>query len=89
LTNPEAMTDAAIHAELRHLGVTERLLNIVVRELNIARERAEQDGGDPEKATWAVLRRNIMALPDNTLTRRGDLFVTLMNRQAEEYGEAA
>jgi hypothetical protein len=92
----QTMTLAEIRAELRRMGVTDRYVSSVLRELAVVQERvlsAEQKPGAPPldvaRANFNVLRAHGMALRDYTLTRKGELFVELADRESEEQAIAA
>jgi hypothetical protein len=87
---PEDMTLAELRAELRSMGVTERLMTLVQREMRAAEERVvppSANGGvkyDPLRAQLFVLKANGMANPDLSLNRKGMLFITLTTREEIE-----
>ena len=96
MKNPEDMTLAELRTELRQMGVTEKLMALVRREMEAAEERAvaaSKKAGDakgkydPLRAQLFVLKANGMTNPDLSLNRKGLLFVTLTTR--EEIEEAA
>jgi hypothetical protein len=93
MKQPEDMTLAEIRAELRQMGVTERLTKLVLREMAAAEERvtklkgAEKAKYDPLRAQLYVLKANGMTNPDLSLNRKGTLFITLTTR--EEIEQAA
>jgi hypothetical protein len=90
MKEPEEMTLAELRAELRSMGVTERLAALVHREMRAAEERVvapAADGGtkyDPLRAQLFVLKANGMANPDLSLNRKGMLFITLTTREEIE-----
>jgi hypothetical protein len=88
MKRPEEMTLAEIRAELRQVGVTERLIALVQREMNAAEQRvvttAPNGSGpkyDPLRAQLFVLKANGMTNPDLSLNRKGELLVTLITRE--------
>jgi hypothetical protein len=96
MKNPEDMTLAELRTELRQMGVTDKLMALVRREMEAAEERAvaasKKTGDakgkyDPLRAQLFVLKANGMTNPDLSLNRKGLLFVTLTTR--EEIEEAA
>jgi hypothetical protein len=91
MKRPEDMSLAELRAELRELGVTERLMTLIAREMTAAEERAAtapKDQGkakyDPLRAQLFVLKANGMTKPDLSLNRKGELFVTLTTREEIE-----
>jgi len=81
----------AIRAELRGMGVTERLMKLVLREMAAAEERVAQKPKmrdepryDPLRAQLYVLKANGMTNPDLSLNRKGKLFITLTTREEVE-----
>jgi hypothetical protein len=93
MKQPEEMTLAEIRAELRQMGVTDRLTKLVLREMAAAEERVNKLKGpemakyDPLRAQLYVLKANGMTNPDLSLNRKGTLFITLTTR--EEIEQAA
>jgi hypothetical protein len=94
MKEPEEMDLAEIREELRQMGVTERLMKLVLREMAAAEERIEHMKGksdkgkyDPLRAQLFVLKANGMTNPDLSLNRKGKLFITLTTR--EEIEQAA
>jgi hypothetical protein len=91
MKRPEEMTLEEMRAELRELGVTERLMALIAREMAAAEERAAtmpKTAGkpkyDPLRAQLFVLKANGMTKPDLSLNRKGELFVTLTTREEIE-----
>jgi hypothetical protein len=90
MKEPEEMSLAELRAELRSMGVTERLAALVQREMQAAEERVvapAANGGakyDPLRAQLFVLKANGMANPDLSLNRKGTLFITLTTREEIE-----
>ena len=94
MKQPEEMTAAEIRAELRRMGVSDRLVSLILREMAATEERVAAAAGkrgeakyDPLRAQLYVLKANGMANPDLTLNRKGKLFLALTTR--EEAEEAA
>jgi hypothetical protein len=82
MKKPEDMTLAEIRTELRQIGVTERLITLVQREMTAAEQRVTTDAKyDPLRAQLFVLKANGMANPDLSLNRKGELVVTLITRE--------
>jgi len=83
----EAMTTAELRAELRSLGVTERLGTLILREMGEAERRIEkaqaatQGKYDPLRAQLFVLKAHGMTNPDLSLNRKGQLFIALTTRE--------
>src|SRR5271169_5108562 len=95
MKEPEQMSIADIRAELRAMGVTERLGTLILREMGEAERRielAKQDSRDskydPLRAQLYVLKTHGMTGADMSLNRKGSLFIQLTTR-AEEEGPAA
>ena len=94
MKEPEDMTIAEMRAELRAMGVTERLSLLILREMGEAERRIEQaqkrkEGNyDPLRAQLFVLKTHGMTNADLTLNRKGLLFIQLTTRD-EEPGPAA
>jgi hypothetical protein len=90
MKRPEDMSLAELRAELRELGVTERLMTLIAREMTAAEERAAtapevgKAKYDPLRAQLFVLKANGMTKPDLSLNRKGELFVTLTTREEIE-----
>jgi hypothetical protein len=90
MKRPEDMTLEELRTELRELGVTERLLKLVQREMAAAEQRAlaprkpGEKKYDPLRAQLFVLKANGMTTPDLSLNRKGELFVTLTTREEIE-----
>ena len=98
MKEPEAMSLAEIRAELQRMGVTQRYISFVLRELAVIEDRVrnpehgrgkEQPQYDVTMAHFNVLRQHGMASRDLTLNRKGQLFVELANRELEEEERAA
>jgi hypothetical protein len=94
MKEPEEMSIAELRAELRAMGVTERLTTLILREMGEAERRIEQAkksthaNYDPLRAQLYVLKTHGMTNPDLSLNRKGKLFIQLTTR-AEEIGPAA
>jgi hypothetical protein len=94
MKEPEEMSIAELRAELRAMGVTERLTTLILREMGEAERRIEQakksthEKCDPRRAQLYVLKTHGMTNPDLSLNRKGKLFIQLTTR-AEEIGPAA
>jgi hypothetical protein len=95
MKEPEQMTVAEIRAELRAMGVTERLGTLILREMGEAEQRIERakKGSrdtkyDPLRAQLYVLKTHGMTNADLSLNRKGGLFIQLTTR-AEESGPSA
>ena len=93
MKKPEEMSLAELRSELRQIGVTDRLIALIRREMEAAEERvataATRAGGakakyDPLRAQLFVLKANGMTDPDLTLNRKGMLFITLTTREEIE-----
>ena len=91
MKEPEEMTLAELRTELRQMGVTERLMSLILREMGAAEQRVQkaakrEDGGkyDPLRAQLFVLKANGMTNPDLSLNRKGKLFITLTTREQIE-----
>lgn len=87
----QTMSLDAIRAELREMGVSERLMKLILREMAAAEERVaqkpknrEEPRYDPLRAQLFVLKANGMTNPDLTLNRKGMLFITLTTREEME-----
>jgi hypothetical protein len=87
----EKMSIAEIRTELRQMGVTEKLMKLILREMAAAEKRIEQDTKkpgrsqyDPVRAQLYVLKANGMTNPDLTLNRKGMLFIALTTREASD-----
>jgi len=98
MNEPEAMSLADIRAELQRMGVTQRYISFVLRELAVIEDRvrnAAAGRGEPKPqydvttAHFNVLRQHGMASRDFELNRKGRLFVELANRELEEAEQAA
>jgi hypothetical protein len=95
MKEPEDMTIADMRAELRAMGVTERLSLLILREMGEAERRIEQaqKGGnkgkyDPLRAQLYILKAHGMTNPDLSLNRKGKLFIQMTTRE-EEMGPSA
>lgn len=95
MKEPEEMTLAEMRAELRAMGVTERLSQLVLREMGEAERRIEQaqkteNRGkyNPLRAQLYVLKAHGMTNPDLSLNRKGKLFIQVTTRD-EEMGPSA
>jgi len=95
MKEPEQMTIAEIRAELRAMGVSERLGTLILREMGEAEQRIERakKGSrdvkyDPLRAQLYVLKTHGMTNADLSLNRKGNLFIQLTTR-AEEPGPTA
>jgi hypothetical protein len=87
MREPEQMTIAEIRAELRAMGVTERLGTLILREMGEAEQRIERakKGSrdakyDPLRAQLYVLKTHGMTNADLSLNRKGNLFIQLTTR---------
>jgi hypothetical protein len=90
MKEPEEMTLAEMRAELRAMGVTERLSQLVLREMGEAErriEQAQQTGNrgkyNPLRAQLYVLKAHGMTNPDLSLNRKGNLFIQVTTREQE------
>jgi hypothetical protein len=88
MKEPEEMTLAELRAELREMGVTERLASLILREMGEAEgrlEQAQKRGGtakyDPLRAQLFVLKSHGMATPALALNRKGKIFIALTTRE--------
>ena len=95
MKEPEKMSVADIRAELRAMGVTERLGTLILREMGEAERRIElamkgtrDTKYDPLRAQLYVLKTHGMTNADLSLNRKGSLFIQLTTR-AEDTGPAA
>ena len=92
MKQPEEMSLAELRAELRQMGVTDRLTALVRGEMQSAEQRVVTSAGtgsakqkyDPLRAQLFVLKANGMTNPDLSLNRKGKLFVTLTTREEIE-----
>jgi hypothetical protein len=91
MKRPDEMTLDELRSELRQLGVTERLMTLIQREMAQAEQRAATAKNvpgkpkyDPLRAQLFVLKANGMTKPDLGLNRKGELFVTLTTREEIE-----
>jgi hypothetical protein len=90
MTEPEEMSLAELRAELRELGVSERLTALIEREMGAAERRVQESavGGaagkakyDPLRAQLFVLKAHGMTNPDLSLNRKGRLFISFTTLQ--------
>ncbi|HUK58438.1 MAG TPA: hypothetical protein VLV50_04345 [Stellaceae bacterium] len=87
MKEPEEMTIAEMRAELRAMGVTERLSLLILREMGEAERRIEQAQKgqkgkyDPLRAQLYILKAHGMTNPDLSLNRKGKLFIQLTTRE--------
>jgi hypothetical protein len=94
MQKPEEMSLPEIRTELRQMGVTERLISLILREMAAAEQRvtaasSKRGSGpkpqyDPLRAQLFVLKANGMTNPDLSLNRKGKLFITLTTREEIE-----
>ena len=90
MKEPEEMSVSELRAELRAMGVTERLSSLILREMGEAEQRIEkarrhnQAKYDPLKAQLYVLKTHGMTNTDLSLNRKGRLFIQLSTREDEE-----
>jgi hypothetical protein len=86
MKQPEDMSLSELRAELRELGVTERLSALILREMGaadrrvqetIARGQAGKTKLDPLRAQLFVLKAHGMTNPDLSVNRKGRLFISL------------
>ena len=96
MKQPEEMTLAEIRVELRRMGVTERLVTLILREMGAAEQRIQEmmkksrDAKyDPLRAQLFVLKAHGMRNADLTLNRKGQLFIALTTREDTELSESA
>lgn len=90
MKEPEEMSVPELRAELRAMGVTERLASLILREMGEAEHRIEKArrGGnqgkyDPLRAQLYVLKTHGMTNPDLSLNRKGRMFIQLTTREEE------
>ncbi len=88
MKEPEDLTIAELRADLRSMGVTDRLASLILREMGEAERRIDEaqkkNGGgkyDPLRAQFFVLKSHGMTNPDLTLNRKGRLFIALSTRE--------
>ncbi|HUZ71693.1 MAG TPA: hypothetical protein VMU87_01800 [Stellaceae bacterium] len=88
MKEPEEMTLAELRAELRAMGVTDRLTSLILREMGEAERRlelAQKRGGnakyDPLRAQLFVLKSHGMTTPALDLNRKGKLFIAITTRE--------
>ena len=91
MKEPDEMSVAEIRAELRAMGVTERLGSLILREMGEAEQRIEQSKTngrdakyDPLRAQLFILKSHGMTTPDLALNRKGKLFIALTTREDQE-----
>jgi hypothetical protein len=91
MKQPEDMSVAELRAELREMGVTERLMSLILREMGEAEQRLEkaQTNGrdakyDPLRAQLFILKSHGMTTPDLALNRKGKLFIALTTREDQQ-----
>jgi hypothetical protein len=91
MKQPEEMELDDIRAELRRMGVTDRLVTLILREMAATEERIAKSAGrgakekyDPVRAQLFVLKANGMTNPDLSLNRKGKLFIALATREERE-----
>jgi hypothetical protein len=91
MKQPEEMNVAELRAELRAMGVTERLMSLILREMGEAEQRLEQAQSatrdakyDPLRAQLFILKSHGMTTPDLALNRKGKLFIALTTREDEQ-----
>jgi hypothetical protein len=96
MKQPEDMTLAEIRVELRRMGVTERLVTLILREMGAAEQRIQETMKksrdakyDPLRAQLFVLKAHGMTNADLSLNRKGQLFIHLTTRQDTELSESA
>lgn len=94
MKEPEEMSLQELRAELRAIGVTERLASLILREMGEAEHRIEQAQRrtqgkyDPLRAQLYVLKTHGMTNPDLSLNRKGKLFIQFTTRE-EQAGPSA
>jgi hypothetical protein len=88
MKEPEDMSVAELRAELRAMGVSERLASLILREMGEAEQRIEQAQStsgdakyDPLRAQLFVLKSHGMTGSDLALNRKGKLFIALTTRE--------
>jgi hypothetical protein len=90
MKQPEEMTLPELRAELRELGVSERLTALILREMGAADRRIQETLAhdparkakyDPLRAQLFVLKAHGMTNPDLTLNRKGRLFISFTTLQ--------
>ena len=87
MKEPEEMTIAELRAELRAMGVSERLGTLILREMGEAERRIElakkktHANYDPLRAQLYVLKTHGMTNQDLSLNRKGNLFIQLTTRE--------
>jgi hypothetical protein len=93
MKQPEEMTIGELRTELRQMGVTERLVTLILREMGAAEQRIQKamktsrDAKvkyDPLRAQLYVLKAHGMTNPDLSLNRKGKMFITLTTREEIE-----
>ncbi|MGH7087477.1 MAG: hypothetical protein ACREFQ_01100 [Stellaceae bacterium] len=89
MKEPEEMSLPELRAELRAMGVTERLTSLILREMGEAEHRIErarrgnQGKYDPLRAQLYVLKTHGMTNPDLYLNRKGRMFIQLTTREED------
>jgi hypothetical protein len=96
MKEPEDLSIAELRADLRSMGVTERLQSLILREMGEAeqriREAQKKNRGakyDPLRAQFFVLKSHGMTNSDLTLNRKGRLFIALTTREEGAHEEGA
>ena len=95
MKEPEEMSITELRAELRAMGVSERLTTLILREMGEAERRIEQakkttqTNYDPLRAQLYVLKAHGMTNPDLSLNRKGKLFIQLTTREEEPSAQSA
>lgn len=90
MKEPEEMNLEDVRGELRRMGVTDRLVTLILREMAATEERIAKSGRsskekyDPVRAQLFVLKANGMTNPDLSLNRKGKLFISLATREEHE-----
>lgn len=87
MKEPEDLSVAELRADLRSMGVTERLQSLILREMGEAEHRIREAQKtnrdakyDPLRAQFFVLKSHGMTNADLTLNRKGRLFIALTTR---------
>lgn len=90
MKEPEEMSLSELRAELRELGVSERLSTLIQREMGTAERRIQETVArgqagkakyDPLRAQLFVLKAHGMTNPDLSLNRKGRLFISFTTLQ--------
>jgi hypothetical protein len=91
MKEPEDMSVAELRNELRAMGLSERMMTLILREMGEAEQRIEQaqktsrdSKYDPLRAQLFVLKSHGMTNPDLSLNRKGKLFIALTTRQDDQ-----